>query len=147
MPKFSEWTNKTTGAPVKAPPTPTGPSKFDQFESGAPVQAPAPSTPAYDDDLSILQRMFDIKNTGTGESYLYRNRPSPQPTDDIGRIVMDTASRGFYDKASGGAAETAAARERAPDVIETPLDIGTAIATSPYRVESMLGGAGWGALE
>lgn len=98
---------------------------------------------------SIWQQLFDVKNPQTGKSYLYGNTPPPAPYEDLQRTVGDTASRGYLDKLRGPEeqARTAAARERMPDWVETPMDVATAVATSPYRVGSTLAGAGIGAAE
>lgn len=66
------------------------------------------------------------------------------PADDVIRTIADTATRGYADKLMGPEeqAHTARSRERIPDWAEMPLDVGTALVTSPYRVAS----AGWGAL-
>ena len=98
---------------------------------------------------SILQQMFDVKNATTGESYLYGNKPAPAPYEDVQRTVRDTLSRGYADKLLGPEeqAKTARARERMPDWVEAPTDVGAAVAGAPYRIAGMGMGALYGGLE
>ena len=97
----------------------------------------------------ILQQLFDVKNAETGKSYLYGNTPAPATYEDLQRTVADTVSRGYLDKLRGPEAQarTAAARERMPDWVELPTDIGVAVASSPYRIGSTAIGAVAGGLE
>ena len=97
----------------------------------------------------ILQQLFDVKNSETGKSYLYDNTPAPATYEDLQRTVADTVSRGYLDKLRRPEAQarTAAARERMPDWVELPTDIGVAVASSPYRIGSMGVGAVAGGLE
>jgi hypothetical protein len=71
-----------------------------------------------------------------------------QSLDDSMRLIADTATRGYFDKMLGPEeqAKTAAARER-QGWGGTALDVGAAVATSPYRIGSMAGGALAGGLE
>jgi|SoiMethySBSTD1v2_1073268.scaffolds.fasta_scaffold00799_12 hypothetical protein len=110
-------------------------------------KAAAPPATEGTDEPGLLQQMFDVRSPSTGESYIYGNRPKPQVIDDLMRIGGDTASRGLTDKLTNTANLTEAARERTPDFIEAPLDITTAVVTSPYRVGSMAAGGVAGGLE
>ena len=118
---------------------------------------------AYDEQ-GILQQLFDVTNTDTGESYIYGNKPAPSIMADTNRIIADTATRGYADKMSdlnatvprgqgneltggGNAEKTAAARERMPDYLEFPSDVIAAIGSAPYQVGSRLFGAVSGGLE
>lgn len=71
-----------------------------------------------------------------------------QSLDDSMRLIADTASRGYLDKWLGPEeqAKTAAARER-QGWGGTAVDVGSAVATSPYRVGSAAAGALAGGLE
>lgn len=72
-----------------------------------------------------------------------------QALDDAARISADTMTRGYLDKILGeeDQAKTAQSRERTSDWVEAPLDVASAVATSPFRVGSMVGGGLWGAAE
>lgn len=71
-----------------------------------------------------------------------------QSLDDSMRIIVDTATRGYFDKMLGEEeqAKTQASRER-QGWGALPIDMGTAVATSPYRIGSAVVGGGFGALE
>jgi hypothetical protein len=107
------------------------------------LQGPAEGT----DEKSFFQKVLDLTNAQTGESYLYGNNPKPDAFSDVTRIMADTATRGFGDKTTGTGNLTDAARERTPGYVEAPADITAALASSPYRVGSTIGGGIAGGLE
>jgi hypothetical protein len=77
-----------------------------------------------------------------------------QTADDAFRIAADSMTRGAADKLLDATPlygneqeKTLQSRDRMPGWAEMPIDVGSAVIASPYRIGSMAAGAGWGALE
>lgn len=71
------------------------------------------------------------------------------PVDDAFRVAADTMSRGYLDKLLGEEAQahTARSRERLSDWVEAPVEVASAVVSTPYRVGSTAAGGLFGALE
>lgn len=77
-----------------------------------------------------------------------------QTADDTMRIAADSMTRGAADKLLDATPlygneqeKTLQSRDRMPGWAEVPIDVGSAVIASPYRIGGMAAGAGWGALE
>ena len=110
---------------------------FDDLIPAAPAQGGG----MFDD---LIPPEEDYGPLGLGDNFARAG----QSLDDSMRTIVDTVSRGYVDKWLGPEeqAKTAAARERL-GWGGTALDVGSAVASSPYRVGSMAGGALAGGIE
>lgn len=90
-----------------------------------------------------LAAMYEAAATPEGEVGLLT------PVDDAMRVAADTISRGYLDKLLGEEAQqhTARSRERLSDWVEAPVEVASAVASTPYRVGSTAAGGLIGALE